>query len=289
MDFIAKAVIIGLTEQAPLVLAAMGMALIYNLSKVINVAFAETITLGAYFAQWINVAFGASFYLSMAVAGILAGVLSCVTYLVVFRTAERRGVGVVEVIIISLGLSVLLRYALQFVFGTEARFFETPPPTFMNLFGVGFTSFQLTAFILVVVLALLIYLFVQRTVWGRQVRALASDADLAKVSGINPLLTTLLMWFIAGVAGGLAGAFWGVGSSAKPGLGWDRFLLTLLVVLVGGARGLRGVILAGMGTGVLLSALKLEIAPLRAEIVLLVAFILVLKLRGNRFRDMAKV
>lgn len=289
MDFIAKAVIIGLTEQAPLVLAAMGMALIYNLSKVINVAFAETITLGAYFAMWINTTFSANFYVSLAVAGVLAGLLSCVTYLAVFRTAERRGVGVVEVIIISLGLSVLLRYALQFVFGYEARFFDTPPPRFMKLFGVGFTSFQLTAFILVVVLALLFYLFVQKTVWGRQVRALASDADLAKVSGINPLLTTLVMWFMAGAAGGLAGAFWGVGSSAKPGLGWDRFLLTLLVVLVGGTRGLRGVILAGMGTGVLLSALKLEIAPLRAEIVLLVAFILVLKLRGNRFRELAKV
>lgn len=289
MDFIAKAVIIGLTEQAPLVLAAMGMALIYNLSKVINVAFAETITLGAYFAQWVNVAFGASFYLSLAASGFLAGALSCATYYVVFRTAERRGVGTVEVIIISLGLSVLLRYALQFVFGYEARFFDTPPPTFLKLFGVGFTSFQLTAFILVVVLALLFYLFVQKTVWGRQVRALASDADLAKVSGINPLLTTMVMWFMAGAAGGLAGAFWGVGSSAKPGLGWDRFLLTLLVVLVGGARGLRGVILAGMGTGVLLSALKLEIAPLRAEIVLLVAFIIVLKLRGNRFRELVKV
>ena len=289
MDFIAKAVIIGLTDQAPLMLAAMGMALIYNLSKVINVAFAETITLGAYFGMWANTTLSASFYLSLAVAGILAGVLSCVTYLVVFRTAERRGVGPVEVIIISLGLSVLLRYALQFVFGYKARFFDTPPPTFMKLFGVGFTSFQLTAFILVVVLALLFYLFVQKTVWGRQVRALASDADLAKVSGINPLLTTLVMWFMAGAAGGLAGAFWGVGSSAKPGLGWDRFLLTLLVVLVGGARGLRGVILAGMGTGVLLSALKLEIAPLRAEMVLLVAFILVLKLRGNRFRELAKV
>ena len=289
MDFVAKAVIIGLTEQAPLMLAAIGMALIYNLSKVINVAFAETITLGAYFGMWVNTTFSASFYLSMAVAGILAGLLSCVTYLLVFRTAERRGVGPVEVIIISLGLSVLLRYALQFVFGYEARFYDTPPPRFMKLFGVGFTSFQLTAFILVIALALVIYLFVQKTAWGRQVRALASDADLAKVSGINPVLTTLLMWFIAGAAGGLAGAFWGVGSSAKPGLGWDRFLLTLLVVLVGGAGGLRGVILAGMGTGVLLSALKLEIAPLRAEMVLLVAFIMVLKLRGNRFRELAKV
>ena len=49
MDFVAKAVVIGLTEQAPLILAAIGMALIYQLSNVINVAYAETITLGAYF------------------------------------------------------------------------------------------------------------------------------------------------------------------------------------------------------------------------------------------------
>ena len=291
MDFIAKAVIIGLTEQAPLVLAAMGMALIYNLSKVINVAFAETITLGAYFAHVDQRLLRGQL---LPEPGHLRDpgrrALSCITYLRRCSAPPSGGAwGTVEVIIISLGLSVLLRYALQFVFGYEARFFETPPPRFMKLFGVGFTSFQLTAFILVVVLALLFYLFVQKTVWGRQVRALASDADLAKVSGINPLLTTLVMWFMAGAAGGLAGAFWGVGSSAKPGLGWDRFLLTLLVVLVGGARGLRGVILAGMGTGVLLSALKLEIAPLRAEIVLLVAFIIVLKLRGNRFRELAKV
>ncbi len=121
MDFLAKALVIGLTEQAPLILAAMGMALIYYLSKVINVAFAETITLGAYFGVWFNTTFGLSFYVSLVIAAILAGSLSIVTYLLVFRPAHLRNVGMVEVIIISLGLSVFLRHGLQFVFGYSAR------------------------------------------------------------------------------------------------------------------------------------------------------------------------
>ena len=289
MDFVAKAVVIGLTEQAPLILAAMGMALIYFLSKVINVAYAETITLGAYFTMWFNATFGLSFYASMIAAGILAGLLSVATYLLVFRPAHLRKVGMVEVIIISLGLSVFLRHGLQFVFGYSARFFDVPSPTYLSVLGVGVTSFQITAVVLVIALALGLYWFVQKTNYGQQVRALASDESLAKVSGINPLVVTLMIWFIAGMAGGLAGAFWGVGASAKPGLGWDRFLLILLVVLVGGAWGIRGVILAGLGTGVLLSGLKLEIPPLRAEILLLVAFIVILKLRGDRSHETAKV
>ena len=289
MDFVAKAVIIGLTEQAPLILAAIGMALIYQLSKVINVAYAETITLGAYFGVWFNTTFGLSFYASLVLAGILAGLLSVATYLLVFRPAHQRHVGTIEVIIISLGLSVFLRHALQFVFGYTAGFYEVPAPQFLTVLGVGVTSFQITAVVLVIALAFGLYYFIQRTNYGQQIRALASDEDLAMVSGINPMLVTVMIWFIAGLAGGLAGVFWGVGSSAQPGLGWDRFLLILLVVLVGGAWGVRDVIIAGLFTGVLLSGLKLEIAPLRAEILLLVAFIVILKVRGNRFREAAKV
>lgn len=289
MDFVAKAVIIGLTDQAPLILAAIGMALIYQLSNVINVAYAETITLGAYFAMWFNTTFGLNFYASLVLAGILGGLLSVATYLLVFRPAHLRNVGTVEVIIISLGLSVFLRHALQFVFGYDTRFFDVASADRVSVLGVGVTTFQITAVVLVIALALGLYFFIQRTNYGQQIRALASDESLAKVSGINPLLVTVMIWFIAGVAGGLAGAFWGFGAAAKPDLGWDRFLLILLVVLVGGVWGLRGVIIAGLGTGVLLSGMKLEIAPLRAEIFLLIVFIVILKLRGNRFRETAKV
>lgn len=290
MNFIGDALVIGLTEHAPLVLAAMGFFLIYRLTGLINVAYSETVTLGAYFGMWLNTSFGYDFYTVLIPAGLMAGLLSVITYFVVFRPAKRRNVGMLELIIISLGLSVFLRHALQFAFGYPVRFFDVPPPTTINVLGVGVSSFRLLGFGMVIVLAMLLYWFIQRTSLGLQIRALASDEDLAEVSGVRPLLVTVLIWFLAGVAGGMAGAFYGVASSVAPLLGWRQFLLILLVVLVGGARSIRGVIITGLATGVALAAMSLQLGQvLYAQLILIVAFIAILKVRGNQFADAVKV
>lgn len=290
MQFIGDAVVIGLTEHAPLVLAAIGFFLLYRLTGLINVAYSETVTLGAYFGMWLNTSFGLGFYTVVIPAALMAGLLSVATYFAVFKPAKSRSVGALEMIIISFGLSVFLRHALQFVFGYPVRFYEVPPPDTINVLGVGVGSFRLLALALVLVLALGLYWFIQKTTLGLRIRALASDEDLAGVSGIRPLPVTVLIWFIGGVAGGLAGAFYGVGSSVSPLLGWRQFLLILLVVLVGGSRNIRGVILTGIATGIALAAMSLQLGQiLYAQLALTVAFIVVLKVRGNPLADVAKV
>jgi branched-subunit amino acid ABC-type transport system permease component len=290
MDFVIQAVVIGITEHAPLILAAIGFALLYRLTGLINVAYSETITLGAYFGMWLNTSFGLDFYAVLLPTAIMTGTLSVATYLVLFRPAKHRNVGTLELIIISFGLSIFLRHGLQFIFGYPVRFFDVPPPDTVSVLGVGVTSFRLVAVATVVVLALLLYLFIQRSRFGLQVRALASDEDLAKVSGIRPLVVTVMIWFIAGVAGGLAGAFYGVGSSVAPLLGWRQFLLILLVVLVGGVWGLGGVIAVGVVTAIALAAMALTFQQvLYAQLALIVIFIVLLKWRGKRLTETAKV
>jgi branched-subunit amino acid ABC-type transport system permease component len=290
MDFVTQSLVIGLTENAPLVLAAIGFALLYRLTGLINVAYSETITLGAYFGMWINTTYGLDFYAVLIPTGLLAGLLSVATYLAIFRPAKQRGVGVLEMIIISFGLSIFLRHGLQFVFGYPVRFFDVPPPDTVWVLGVGVGSFRLLAVGSVAVLALLLYWFIQRSSYGLQIRALASDENLAQASGIRPLAVTVLIWFIAGVAGGLAGAFFGVGSSVAPLLGWRQFLFILLVVLVGGSWGLGGVIVVGVGTGVALTAMTLQFGQvLYAQLALIVAFIVILKVRGRRLPETGKV
>jgi branched-chain amino acid transport system permease protein len=290
MEFVTQSVVIGLTEYAPLVLAAVGFALLYRLTGLINVAYAETLTLGAYFGVWLNTSFGLDFYAVLIPVGIMSGLLSVATYLAVFRPAHRRNVGALEMIIISFGLSIFLRYGLQFVFGYPVRYFDVPPPDTVDVLGVGVGSFRLLALISVAVLSLVLYLFIQRTSYGLKVRALASDEALAKVSGIHPLVVTVLIWFIAGVAGGLAGAFLGVGSAVAPLLGWRQFLFILLVVLVGGSWGLGGVIVAGVVAGVAVAAMTIQFGQvLYAQLILIIAFIVILKIRGTRLTETAKV
>jgi branched-chain amino acid transport system permease protein len=290
ITFITDSVVIGLTEHAPLVLAAMGFALLYRLTGLINVAYSETVTLGAYLGMWVTSTFGLNFYLSLLPAGFLAGLLSLATYLAIFRPAKGRNVGGLEMIIISFGLSIFLRYGLQFVFGYEVRFYEVPPPDTIRVLGVGVGSFRLLAVASVAILALLIYWFIQRSRLGLQIRALASDEDLAQVSGIRPFVVTMLIWFIAGVAGGLAGAFYGVGSSVRPWLGWEEFLFILLVVLVGGSKSIRGVIIAGVATGVAMAGLTLQFGQaLYSRLALIIAFMIILKVRGNPLAEAGKV
>lgn len=290
MEIVAQSLVIGITEYAPLILAAVGFALLYRLTGLINVAYAETVTLGAYFGVWLNTSFGLDFYVALLPAGLLAGLLSVVTYLAIFRPAKRRNVAGLELIIISFGLSILLRHALQFVFGYPVRFFDVPPPDTITVLGIGVTSFRLLAVGSVAVLSILLYLFIQRSRYGLEIRALASDEDLAQASGIRPLAVTTLIWFIAGLAGGLAGAFFGVGSSVAPLLGWRQFLFILLVVLVGGAWGLGGVIAVGAVTGVVLAAMSLTFGQvLYAQLALIVGFMVILKLRQARLTSTAKV
>ncbi len=290
MEFVTQSVVIGLTEHAPLVLAAIGFALIYRLTGLINVAYSETLTLGAYFAMWLNSTFGLDFYATLLPTAIFSGLLSVATYVLIFRPAKHRGVGGLEMIIISFGLSIFMRHGLQFIFGYPVRFFDVPPPDTIWVLGVGVTSFRLVALVSVALLALLLYLFIQRSSYGLQARALSADEQLAKVSGIRPLVVSVMIWFVAGVAGGLAGAFYGVGSSVAPLLGWRQFLFILLVVLVGGAWGLGGVIAVGVATGILLTAMALTFGQiLYAQLALIVAFIVLLKWQGRRLTETAKV
>jgi branched-subunit amino acid ABC-type transport system permease component len=290
LDFFSKSIVIGLTEHAPLVLAAIGFALLYRLTGLINVAYSETITLGAYFGMWVNTTFDLNFYTVLLPAGLMAGLVSVGTYFAIFRPAKRLNVGGLEMIIISFGLSIVLRHALQFVFGYPVRFFEVPPPDTIRVLGVGVGSFRILAVASVAVVSLALYYFIQRSSFGLQIRALASDEDLAQASGIRPLFVTVLIWFIAGVAGGMAGAFYGVSSSVAPLLGWRQFLFIFLVVVVGGRKGLGGVIITGALTGIGLAAMTLQFGQvLYAQLALIVAFVVLLKWRSKRAVETVKV
>ena len=185
---------------------------------------------------------------------------------------------------------MFLRHGLQFIVGYPVRFFEVPPPDTFFVLCTGVSSFRLVAVASVFILALGLYWFIQKTSYGLQIRALANDEDLAQVSGIRPMAVTVLIWFLAGVAGGLAGAFYGVGSSVAPLLGWRQFLFILLVVLVAGSRNIGGVIVVGVVTAVSLTFMTLQFGQvLYAELALIIVFIGFLKYRGARVVEAGKV
>lgn len=145
-EIMLDSLVLGLFQAGPLVLAAIGFTLIFYLNGFINVAYAETVTVGAYAAVTFNAILGLNFYLSIVPSALLAGGLSVLTYLVIFRPALRRGVGPTEMIILSVGVSFFLRFLLRIedvpgvdgfeFFGIELYNFQTGPLVNVDILGL---------------------------------------------------------------------------------------------------------------------------------------------------------
>lgn len=280
--FITNALVLGLLEAAPLVLAAVGFTLIFCLNGFTNIAYSENITMGAYFAVIFNSIMGWNFYVSIIPAALLSGVLSVLTYLIVFRPAFKRGVGKTELIILSVGLSYFIRYGSRLIFGNDLFNFSFGNQSYLSVFGIGITNVQLISIVLVIVIAIALYFFIYKTNYGEMMRALADNEDLAKVSGINPTKVSMLIWFIAGTAGGLAGVFFGTFSFVSSALGWNMILIIIMVTIVGGIGSVKGALIASAAVGIITSAVTLVSQPLYGQIVLLIIFIGILKVRKVR-------
>jgi len=276
------AIFIGLLEASPLILAAMGFTLIYYLNGFMNIAFAESITFGAYFAILFNVVLGTHFYLAIVPSMLLSGGLSVAVYLLIFRPALDRGVGPTEMIILSVGVSFMLRYGLILLVGPVNMFLDEPNITYIQFLGIGATNLQLVALVLVLVTAGILYWMIYNTGLGEQMRGLANNRELAMASGINPHRTSVAIWFIAGCAGGLSGIFTGVFAQVTPYMGWNVILITMLVTIVAGVGSVRGAVVAAVVAGILTAFITLVTKPLYAEVILLAAFIGVLTYRGAR-------
>ena len=279
MSFVTNVLVLGLIEAAPLVLAAAGFTLIYYLNGFINVAYGEYVTFGAYIAVLMNSIIGLNFYLTIIPAAILGGVASVATYLLVFKPAINRGVGETEMIILSVGLSFFFRYTVRLVAGTQIYTFDIASPSYFSIFGIGITSVQITALALVGIISVGLYYLIYKTNYGEMMRGLANNKDLAMVSGINPDKVSLIIWFVAGLSGGLAGVFYGVFSNVSTSLGWNLILIIIMISIVGGIGNVRGALIASIGAGMTTTAVTLVTTPLYGQVVLLIFFIGVLKVR----------
>lgn len=282
MSLLVDAAVIGLFDAGPLVLAAMGFSLIYYLNGFINVAYAETVTLGAYFAVMFNNLFGLNFYLTIVPAAVMAGFVSVLTYLLVYRPALKRGAGQTELIVMSVGLSFLIRHGNRLIVGPLLHNFEVEAPSFVKVFGMLVTSHQIVALTLVALTATALYLFIHKTSYGERMRGLASNEDLALVSGIDPTKVSILVWFSGGMAGGLAGVFYGVFAFVEYDMGWKIILVVIMISIIGGVGRVRGAVVAGVAMGIVISAVTFVSKPLYAQVAVLALFIGALWWKGTK-------
>jgi branched-subunit amino acid ABC-type transport system permease component len=255
---LAAPTMLALLAAPAYALAALGLTMTYSITKVPNFAHAEYVTVGGYVAVAMVNFLGGGLVESVVAGFLAAAIVSMVSDELVFKPLTRRGATPLHLLVASIGLGLVIRYVLSIVVASYGLLlvrssiskrilvFNGEPLTF---FGAPVTN--LHAWILPTTFGLVIALHVlfTRTRLGKGMRAMASNYDLARVSGIRTADVRRWTWFLAGGLAGTGGAFWAVDVQVHPETGWGLLLWMFAASILGGFVSFWGTIAGGFVVG----------------------------------------
>jgi branched-subunit amino acid ABC-type transport system permease component len=224
---------VGLSTAAILSLSAVAFTLEYAVSRVANFAHGEFLTLGAYAAY----SGQALFHQNVAAAALIAALAGAAAGLVLNTSIieQFQGRSPITVFIATLGVALIVENVLVMFYGAANVSYTFAQG---NLHHVGpflWTTSDIEVIISALAVAGLIYLLLQRTRFGKAVRAVSQDRALAQVSGIPARRIVMLTWALAGAVAGFAGFVLAdtIGTFG-PTLGFSFLLLTITASVAGG-------------------------------------------------------
>lgn len=253
MDRLLLDVGYGFVTAAILALSAVAFTLEYAVSRVANLAHGELLTIGAFTAYLVqqstgNVVLAA---VSAAVAGGVAGLLTNVLFIERFARQPP-----LVTLIASLGVSLVLQNILVMIFGASTRAYTIDQGAPQHYGPFQFTHAELLVVLSALVIALLLYVLLQRTRFGKALRAVAENRDLARTSGVKAARVIAQTWFLAGVIAGFAGFVLAENVGAfSPSFGNGFLLITITAAVAGGLGRPYGTLI-----GALIVGLALELA-----------------------------
>jgi branched-chain amino acid transport system permease protein len=250
MDFFLQLVINGLVVGSIYALVAMGFVIIYKSTSVLNFAQGEFLLLGAYISLVLLTRFHVPFYLTVVLTLGFAVVLGLAIERLILR--PMIGEPVVSVIMVTLGLSSILRAVVQGIWGTDTRPFPEIFPSAPVMIGpVPVSRAYAWSLGCVVVLLVLFSLFFKYSRFGIAMRATAFSQQVALSMGISVRHMFALAWAIAAVVSAIGGILLG---AVRTGVDQSLALIglkVLPVVILGGLDSVLGAIVGGLLIGVL--------------------------------------
>jgi neutral amino acid transport system permease protein len=242
----------GLSLGAIYALGAVGLTLVYGILRLVNFAHGDLLTLGAYVAYVANVAWGMPLIAGVAVAIVATAAFSVVLERVMWAPMRARGAGTLQLLMMAIGLAFVLRYGIQFAWGTELRQLDVDRSATVSFLGLRIGRTQLMVLIVGVATLLATGLMLKRTVLGKRMRAMSDSRDLAETSGIDTSRVIMWTWIFAGGLAGLAGVFAGAVTQLQPELGFQLLLPIFAAVVLGGIGNAFGALTAGLVLGLVI-------------------------------------
>ncbi|SFD53977.1 branched-chain amino acid ABC transporter permease [Klenkia taihuensis] len=241
----------GLRFGLIIAVCAVGLSLIFGTTGLTNFAHGELVTIGAIVAWYVNVQGGVPLIAATLIAMVVGAGVGALNELALWRPLRRRGTGLVAALVVSIGLSLLLRYAIQIVYGG----FSNPYAEYQSQRAVDYGVFTLTnralaTIVIAVVVLVLVALMLQRTKIGKAMRAVSDNRDLAASSGIDVNRVILVVWMMGGALAALGGVLLGLSDQVQWDMGFRLLLLMFAGVTLGGLGTAYGALVGSVIIGV---------------------------------------
>lgn len=263
--------VFGLVTGSYIAIAAIGFTLIYGVVNMINFAYGEYLTVGAFIGVLTAGALPLPLPVAMVVAMAGGGIASILLARVFFTPINETGP--VPMLLTSIGVGLVLRNVIRVAAGRESRYYDTTTTTYkldglpefsigsVDLLGDVFvTSQHLVVIGCAVAVFVVLHGLLTRTDVGIAMRALSDNEDLARVRGIDTQRIRDSVWVVAGVLAGLAGVLIGIQTNVSVTTGFSHILQILSAAILGGAGSPYGAIAGAYVIGLVL-ALSTALLP----------------------------
>jgi branched-chain amino acid transport system permease protein len=241
-----RCIIEGLMMGMLYILVAIGLTLVFSIMDIVNFAHGEFYMLGGFISYVLFGQLHFNYFLTILIALIAVGLFSVLVERLVFKPFRGQ---ILPAFIISLGLIWIFRESIRFIFGNWDKAIPVAFPGIINVGKLTISVERFTTALIGAILIFLLHLFIQRTKWGRAMRAIALDRDAASLQGINIDFISSLAFGIGCGLAAVAGVLLGSVYYASASMGAHMILKAFLIIILGGLGSIPGCLLGGLLLG----------------------------------------
>ena len=249
-------------------MCSVGLSLVFGTTGLTNFAHGEMVTFGGLMAFYFNVILEIPILISGPVVIALGGLFGLLFNWGIFARLTKRGIGLISQLVVTVGLSIMLRNIYLFQFGGRTKQLSSySKQVNIEIGPIGITPRDLTTAILGVIILVSVALFLQRSRLGKAIRAVSDNVQLASATGIDTRKVIKVVWFAGGALAATGGIFRGLDEQVSFSMGSDLLFLMFAGITLGGLGSAFGALIGGFFIGIFveMSSLfvpsELKVAP----------------------------
>ncbi len=263
-------------------LIAMGLAIIFGVVRIINLAHGDFLMVSMYISYYLFTLFHIDPYISLVVSIPFLFVMGMIIQKVFIGPVQKKKGPPENLLLITYGVGLIIVNAAMLAFSPTYRSVLTTYATkTIGIAGISSSIISILAFVVTSVAVALLFLFLKRTDTGKQIRATSENPEAALLLGIDVDRISCLVFGIGAACVGLAGGLFVPMFYVHPTIGMHFTIKSFVVVVLGGLGSVIGAILGGMLLGVVESLGALYVSTAYKDVLGFILFLLILLYRPS--------